>query len=433
MNGTLKIYRNHTAIVESDGTSEPLFDDNNTITLDSYDSLSINGSQTLSFDVEVDGMENNNSFYVASDSEWAKILRNRNRVNVLIEPNYDGDYRTCNITFVHNVAQDVICVVYIIQDGVGYDIDICDDDNCGTDENEFAHEIEFQMMGKQTKVLTVRPIGGTENFKIFKPRKYVTVKVEKTDENDTDYTYDKRVLFDGAVTVKRGPIYRHNDICIGKGEYDNLSEQEQQGYSLLADENQIVLTSDGTLNIDYNDEVTDIDGAQTHNYTYNNDCYYVITVSHSDVLGVTKSVKVSFADSNDCDLPELNVETTPDDVNCEQIELLPPKIRDDNDDDIIPSIEFGDERYSDGRIEINSEDYTYIDVITVPEESLVYFKYYGNYIEDVTITHDGTKSTIGIKAKPNPYPFDRNCLGYIINAEYPEEKLKLLMTQIGDT
>ena len=132
----------------------------------------------------------------------------------------------------------------------------------------------------------------------------------------------------------------------------------------------------------------------------------MVTVSHSDIIGVTDSVKISFTDSDDCELPELNAESTPNDVHCEPIELLQPKIHDTGEEEIIPSIEFVDERDSD--IIITSEDFTYIEVETVPVESLVYFRYYGNFISDVTITHDGTKSTIGIKAKPNPYPFERN-------------------------
>lgn len=365
MEGKLEIYRNGELIAESDGTINAEIGDGNTL------STGYTG-ETFSFDVVVDGLEDNSSFLVSSDSEWAKIKRVRNKVDIIVEPNHDTEYRTCVLRFTHNVAYEVVCLVSIVQDEEVYSISITEE------------EITFPLIGNDDVDLSVNCIGGTGKFKIFKPKRYRHIVMED------GYEYEKRVAYDWGVKVKR-----------------------------LETNDGINISTEGTLDSIY------------ANGEYINNSYYIITVSHEDVIGVTDTVKVRFSDDSSADLPDKLTPKTSSEDECPEETLLPPKITDWHEPDVNPSITLVDER--DGDIEINSTDYTYIDVVTEPVESLVYFRYYGDFIKDVQITHDGDKSTVGIKAKPNPYPLSRKSIGYVINAEYPSYTQEIRFLQRGGT
>ena len=365
MDGKLEIYRNGGLIAESDGTAYAEIGKNNELSVDST-------GETLSFDVVVDEIGDNSSFLVSIDSEWAKIKRNRNKVDVIIEPNHDIEYRTCVLKFIHNVASEVTCLVSIIQAEEIYSVELSEE------------EIMFPLIGNNSRTVIVNCVGGTGQFKVFKPKKYRHIVMED------GYEYDKRVAYDWAINAKRG-------------EFDG----------------EIVISTDGTLDSIYED------GEHVNN------TYYIVTVSHSDVIGVTDTIKIGFSDGSSVDLPDDLTPKSSSEDKCPEETLLPPKITGADDTDVNPSITLVDER--DRNIEINSTEYTYIDVVTEPVESLVYFRYYGNFIKDVQITHDGLKSTIGIKAKPNPFPLERKSVGYAVNGEYPSYTQEITFTQKPNT
>ena len=362
MNGKLQIYSGGTLIVESDGTMMPEINEGNTIDV-SY------SGETLTFDVSVNGNAENSSFVVSSDANWVKIMRMRNKVDIIVEPNYDIDARSCNLTFKHNVAVDVECFVLIEQEADEYSIEI----------NE--EEITLPLIGNGTRTVSVACTGGTKRFKLFKPKKYRHMVL------DGGYSYDKRVAYDWGIKVKRSET-----------------------------ENELIISSDGTLDSIYEGD------------DYVNNSFYIITVSHEDIIGVTDSVKVSFAGV----MPEVGLDLADESSqDCPPVATISVNITNEDTEQIVPSVSLVDER--DEEVEINSTGYSDVLVITEPVESLVYFNFYSDFIDDVKISHDGTYSTISIKAKPNPYSFERYGVGYIINAEYPHTKRKIYMVQRGNT
>lgn len=384
MKQSLSVNFNDNRIVSSEGEYIPTFEHGMYEMKANYEGRLVNYPENdLLFHVFVDGIDTKSSFLVSSDSEWAKLFRQRNDVKVVLEPNHDMEERSCNITFTHNTAQDVCCIIYITQEGERYDINLCDGNDCDTDEVIFP-----KLIGKYNKTLSVNCIGGTSKFKIFKPKKFINSFVD-------DIQIVKRVAFDGAINVKR------------------------------VNDNQIEISTNGALSSIYTK------GEELDTYVYDNNCYYVVTVSHSDMIGLTDSVKVSFKNTDEANLPQLTT-STDETGACEEIILLPPKITNPPEEDIIPSIEFVDPRTDEELFVDDSTIYYDVRVRTEPQESLVYFTYFGDYIEDVKITHDGELSTVSIKMKRNPYSFERKCTGYIINAEYPTVKIRIHITQDGN-
>lgn len=125
MANTLEILKDGYRIAYSDGTTMPEF---GTITDNpTGNEFSVNYDNVpIKLTVKTDGDENNSSFIVSSDSEWAKIIRNRNIIDIIFDVNHDIDDRVCNIIFQHNVDADVVCVVSVTQEGEEYNINLKD-------------------------------------------------------------------------------------------------------------------------------------------------------------------------------------------------------------------------------------------------------------------------------------------------------------------
>jgi hypothetical protein len=198
MANTLEILKNGNSIAYSDGTTIPEF---GTITDNGADNWTYENTsneltveyneQPMKLTVKTDGDENNSSFIVSSDSEWAKIIRSRNIIDIIFDVNHDIDDRVCNIIFQHNVDADVVCVISITQEGEVYSIKLNGEDN--TTINFYCVSDETQCKG-----ITVTCSGGTKEYKIFKPRKYIRQTVGEDDET---YKYSKQVAYDGALDI----------------------------------------------------------------------------------------------------------------------------------------------------------------------------------------------------------------------------------------
>ena len=387
MASTLEILKNGNRIAYSDGTTMPEF---GTITDNPTDNeFSVNYDNVpIKLTVKTDGDENNSSFIVSSDSEWAKIIRNRNIIDIIFDVNHDIDDRVCNIIFQHNVDADVVCVVSVTQEGEVYDIKLNDEDNT---------TIQFNCVNDDTrcKKITVICDGGTKEYKIFKPRKYIKQTVGEGEES---YEYSKQVAYDGALDIVR----------------------TNTGFEVCCD---------GALSSEYDETCNTETGSCT--YTYNNNSYYEVIVAHKDILGLTASLKVEFiCNGNDFNsIP--NIPTEED--NCPQIVRLEISITDDTEEPIVPEISLVDERDEELEFDYSGEDEIVIEVHTVPEDSNVYFNYYGDFIESTEITYDEEtlNKYIKIKAKRNPYSLDRQCIAYIINAEYPIVRKKIIIRQMA--
>lgn len=397
MANTLEILKDGYRIAYSDGTTMPEF---GTITDNSDDNWTYENTpneltvgyneQPMKLTVKTDGDENNSSFIVSSDSEWAKIIRNRNIIDIIFDVNHDIDDRVCNIIFQHNVDADVVCVISVTQEGEVYDIKLTDDDG------EEINTIDFDCVsdGTQCKGITVTCSGGTKEYKIFKPRKYIKQTVGEDGET---YEYSKQVAYDGALDIVR----------------------TNTGFEVCCD---------GALSAEYDENCNEGTGECT--YTYDNNSYYEIIVAHKDILGLTASLKVEFDCEGDNYFGSIpNIPTEKD--NCPQIGRLEISITDDTEEPIVPEIALVDERDDEIEFDYTGEDEKIIEVLTVPQDSNVYFNYYGDFIESTEITYDEEtlNKFIKIKAKRNPYSLDRQCIAYIINAEYPIVRKKIIIRQ----
>ena len=245
-----------------------------------------------------------------------------------------------------------------------------------------TNDVTFGIDSESTTV-NVTCSGGTGRYGIHKIRKYTIYKIG----NDPNKQLVKRVVFDNAISAA---INRENPL-------------------------ELIIGSNGSLILD--------------------DSYYEVTIEHNDMLGLTQTITVKFPAYADIDeIPESGGGSG---VTCNDAEdlLPPPSITAPPDEEIIPSIII-DERDED--ITISSSDYFEIEVVTVPQESQIYFMYYGSFIDDYTITdyideNDNISHVLRIKAKPNPYGLGRNCIGYVINAMYPTVRQMISIHQDGNT
>ena len=396
MANTLEILKNGDSIAYSDGTTIPEF---GTITDNGADSWTYENTsneltvgydeQPMELTVKTDGDENNSSFIVSSDSEWAKIIRNRNIIDIIFDVNHDIDDRACNIIFQHNVDADVVCVVSITQEGEIYSIKLNGEDNT---------TVNFDCVNNDTTCsseIAVTCSGGTGEYKIFKPRKYIKQTVGEDGET---YEYSKQVAYDGALDIVR----------------------TNTGFEVCCD---------GALSAEYDENCDEETGKCT--YKYNNNSYYEVIVAHKDILGLTASLKVEFTCDNNKfgDIPDISEVGD----NCLNIDRLPISITDDTEESIVPEIALVDERDEEIEFDYTGEDEKIIEVLTVPQDSNVYFNYYGDFIESTEITYDEEtlNKFIKIKAKRNPYSLDRQCIAYIINAEYPIVRKKIIIRQMA--
>ena len=388
MANTLEILKDGYRIAYSDGTTMPEF---GTITDNPTDNeFSVNYDNVpIKLTVKTDGDENNSSFIVSSDSEWAKIIRNRNIIDIIFDVNHDIDDRVCNIIFQHNVDADVVCVISITQEGEEYNINL-------KDNSQDVDTIKFNCANNDTqcKEITVVCNGGTGEYKIFKPRKYIKQTVGEDDET---YEYSKQVAYDGALDIIR----------------------TNTGFEVCCD---------GALSAEYDEDCTTETGICI--YRYNNNSYYEVIVAHKDILGLTASLKVEFNCGKDNDfgsIPDISSEKD----NCPNIDRLQISITDDTEEPIVPEITLVDGRDEEIEFDYTGEEEKIIEVLTVPQDSNVYFNYYGDFIESTEITYDEEtlNKFIKIKAKRNPYSLDRQCIAYIINAEYPIVRKKIIIRQ----
>ena len=308
------------------------------------------------------------SYSVTSDSEWVSLVRERNITRILLEPNYDTYDRSADIIIKHNTGKEVYCEVNITQYGDVYVLE--------TLQSDFNFPIEAYES-------TVRVIcsGGTGKYSVRDIRKYTRFMYKDDESDEEPDIIVKRVNFDNALSA-----------TIDSDNPDSL-----------------IINSHGSLSLD--------------------DSYYEIILEHNDMIGLTATVRVTFEEPSGIDIPNIPDEGT---YTCDDEPLMPQPQINQPDVEETPAVIIN-ERYTD--IWIDSSDYFgEIIVETVPMESKIYFIYYGDIIGDYIITDyesdDGTIfHGLKIKAKPNPYNSERNCIGYVINAMYPSVKQRIYIHQ----
>lgn len=247
------------------------------------------------------------------------------------------------------------------------------------DGNEYTLDTSVDTLNfgvnPDTQTVMVTCTGGSCEYMVHKVRKYTKYTYSDTGES-VPYEITKRVTFDNAISV-------------------------------FKDGDTVTVCSYGSFILD--------------------DSYYEITFEHMDMPGLKKTITIEVESASETQLPDIEVA----EVNCPEEDKLPIDISTpDNEETITPSIESRD-----SEIVVNSDDYSpEIIITTVPQESQIYFTFTGTFIDDYIITdyvdeNDNITHGLRIKAKPNPFGVMRYCVGYVINAMYPQVKMELQIRQ----
>ena len=312
----------------------------------------------------------NSGFIVVCDADWVTVIRDRNVMRFVFDANHDTTERIATVIFKHNTEKEVYCEVTITQEGEEYELTV------DPDSIVFGEDAD-------STIVNVTCTGGTGRYIIRKIKKYTIYSYG--DGEDEKIT--KRVVFDNAISAAIDP--------------EDLSH--------------LIVGSNGSLILD--------------------DSYYEVTIEHKDMIGLTQTITVKFP-------PYHRIESIPTDSEgggngCPEESLISITITAPPHEDVVDPELIIDERDTD--ITIDSSDYcAEIEIATVPQESQIYFVYYGGFIADYVITdyideNENITHGLKIKAKPNPYGFGRDCIGYVINAMYPQVRTQITIHQDGNT
>ena len=236
--------------------------------------------------------------------------------------------------------------------------------------------VQFSTVSESTETVNVTCTGGSGEYVVHKIRKYTIINPEDNPINQIK----SRVVFDNGITVT--------------------------GY-----DDHIGIKSVGSLILDSS--------------------YYEVILEHKDLIGLTASIIVKMPPYDPIQMPTHNPESG---ETCPPAQMLAEKDIPIQSGHINPSVSADM-----NEITIDSSGYSdEITVVTSPEESQIYFTYYGTFIDDYIITdyeeRDGSITHgLKIKAKPNPFGIGRNCIGYIINAMYPQVRYRINIHQDGNT
>lgn len=379
-------------ITYSDGTYVPN-DDTDTNNKIIHQTISYNGVELIAnAAVDVDNVSLpsvtselqslSSSYIITVDADWVTTIRDRNITRFVFDRNSSASERFANIIFKHNVEKEVYCQILITQSGEQYELTF---DN----ENETDGEITFTTIDPdEEKEIKIICTGGCCEYNVHKVRKYTIHRIGE----GVDDVIVKRSNYDNALSV-----------------FPPVIDGENHTKSVLT------IHSNGSL-------ITD-------------NSYYEVILEHKDVIGLTLTIKVNYPSYNAIE----SIEDVPgeSEYECEEEQLLPPRIPDRPDEEIIPSIAFIDR--DNNNVTIRSDAYCEeILVETVPMESQIYFKYYGSFvayyeINDYIDSNDNIYHGLTIKAKPNVFGIGRNSVGYIINAMYPQVRIKVELHQDGNT
>lgn len=390
----------------------------------------------------------NNSFYFECNDEWITVIRNRNLITLLIRNNYSNEDRIGMISFYHNVSNinyvDDVAVentinLSVVQLAHEYSVEVVDVDDVVT--------LESLPDGVEEKMFSVVSVGGREDFRVKKVKKFHRLIIQENAESEPK-EYIKPVVYDNAFQIE----YVFDE-----------ETKKRTGFKII---------NYGNINCNYTEKcltearkVYPLEVKECHprNSTIRqlivNDYYYEVSVYNVDCIDAVDMFIVKYDSGQEEKIP-----TTPQKnimINARppyQESFMPQKDytnglieeificakRGDMDcynslmeelANLIESYMNVQENEEQGSIVCNPDELifehtggtSYSRVETVPEDSAVYAENYADFISSCTVEGDEIRITV----KSNPYTTQRNCIVYLTNAMRPNATTKLLVTQKG--
>lgn len=335
-----------------------------------------------------DSDEGNNTFYVVCNNDWIKIIQNRCEIRLVIPFNYSTDDRLGTISFFHNIDTEIVVNIMVHQAAHEYSVDITDEEDLIIQEDD-VKKVNLSSLDNDRLKFYVECTGGKNDFKIRKPKKF---RIDKENDRTLPVTYDNAfelVKFREEERVGFELINHGNINCVYKLEEPGREETPVQRKELVVD-----------------------------------DYFYMVTINHINDVDTIDSLKIMYSDMG-TDIPEAPIPKAR--LNAgNHLETVPNYIEpteSENEEEFEPSMTCDKVSLHFGP---TKETQTII-VETIPEDSAIFFKKSGTFIDKAVV--DGHE--IRITVKDNPFRADRTCLCYIINAEYNELSIPITIKQDG--
>lgn len=396
MERSIEIFRKQV----TNSTEEWVEIDNNVIELPASTENNTSANIIVDLFVKVDGdisEEGNNTFYIVSNEEWIKVIRNRCDVRLVIPFNASTEMRCGNVAFFHNMDSDTFFYLNINQLGCEYSVNIyCNSDDI-IDIQDDVKVVALGSFADSLKPDTIRfyvdCIGGRENFKIRKTKKF-RLDLEK------DFVLPD--LYDNTFELIK---FKEEDT--GKIGFDLVNHGNTNcAYKIISD--------------------TEDDNPVEQKELVANDYFYLISVNHVDDIDSIDSIKIIF-NTDDTVITDKPIRKIG--INAGPREPISDFSSNENNNGLYeefePSMTCDVSNLTFGPL----QETKVITVETVPEDSAVFFKKAGSFIKRAIV--DGHE--IRITVKSNPFKAERNCLCYIVDAEYPELTIPLIIKQEGST
>lgn len=158
---------------------------NNVDYADKYCGISIGYEQTiLGATVIVDGSDLLNHFKVSCDSEWVKIKRLRNSIELVIDKNNSLKERVASLLFTHNLDKEAYINLNIMQAACEYGISV------NKSEIVFDTLLDQDDVDKEICEVTVTTTNGVQDFGIGSVVERVDVDGDGVGDNDYIIKYD---------------------------------------------------------------------------------------------------------------------------------------------------------------------------------------------------------------------------------------------------
>ena len=150
-----------------------------------YCGISIGYEQTiLDATVIVDGSDLLNHFKVSCDSEWVKIKRLRNSIELVIDKNNSLKERVASLLFTHNLDKEAYINLNIMQAACEYGISV------NKSEIVFDTLLDQDDVDKEICEVTVTTTNGVQDFGIGSVVERVDVDGDGVGDNDYIIKYD---------------------------------------------------------------------------------------------------------------------------------------------------------------------------------------------------------------------------------------------------
>lgn len=260
--------------------------------------------------------------------------------------------------------------------------------------------------------INVKCFGGSYDFVVNGTSKYKLSDIQDYEFDDDNNIISNYTLVNSEEYIAEEPLFTYKKIK------SNIFDDED----FIV--HQLQLTSYGWIDSTFIED------------SLNKDIFYRIKLSHKDVIGLEKTIRVILG--IDYDLNELEITEptlSPDDnpSNIGDPDNPNDDIYDGSDDgsddetvEIIPSIEI--ENLVNNTLLFEPQGgMRAINIVTVPEDSAITFQYTSNIISEYRIE----QHTIYIKVPKNKYGTEQSCLCKVINSEYPSCTVTFVLTQLG--